>query len=330
MRNRYKLPQGVQRNYLLQAEKLSGLSGDSLATILGIVGRSYRDWRREKYPITENAVELIEKMYGLKLPFSKLKALKDWKDAKLESSRKGGLAVSVKYGGPGTPKGRSKGGKKAMAILRSRGLVPQPKPFNSPKEYSAELAEFVGILLGDGHIGKEQWSITLNSIADRDYLQFVIELVKRLFCYVPGVHYRKDCNAVVVVGSGLLSIEYLLSLGLKMGNKVKQQVGVPVWISQNREMSKACLRGLVDTDGGIFIHQYKVNGKEYRYQKLNFVNRSMPLLNFAYEEMERLGFNPKMINAVENKRVWLYNQQEVKRYLEVVGTSNPRLMKWIY
>src|SRR4030042_2565835 len=119
MENRYKLPIGIQRKYLLQVEKLSRLSGDNLARKFGIVGRSYRDWKREKYPITQKAVEIIKKTYGLKFPFSTRKAFDLWRKSKVETCRKGGIAVGLKYGGPGTPEGRSRGGKRAMAILRA-------------------------------------------------------------------------------------------------------------------------------------------------------------------------------------------------------------------
>ena len=84
MENRYKLPRGVQRRYLLQVEKISGLSGDKLAELFGIVDRSYRDWRREKYSITEEAVNIIEKKWRLCLPFSKNQAKRNWIRNKLE------------------------------------------------------------------------------------------------------------------------------------------------------------------------------------------------------------------------------------------------------
>ena len=31
---------------------------------------------------------------------------------------------------------------------------------------------------------------------------------------------------------------------------------------------------------------------------------------------------------VENKKVWLYNKDEVEQYLKLVGTHNPRLLKY--
>ena len=93
------------------------------------------------------------------------------------------------------------------------------------------------------------------------------------------------------------------------------------------EYSAACLRGLMDTDGGVFLHKYRVNGKIYSYKKICFTNRSVPLLDFVEETLLRLGFNPKKILKVENKKVWLYNSNEVEEYLGLVGTSNQRLKK---
>ena len=110
-----------------------------------------------------------------------------------------------------------------------------------------------------------------------------------------------------------------------VGNKVKQQVDVPDWIKGESEYKIACLRGLMDTDGGVFIHRYKVNGKEYSYRKICFTSHSIPLLRFVYDTLNELGFTAKIINKVANKDVWLYNTHEVDRYLELVKSSNQRL-----
>lgn len=326
MENRYKLPKNIQIKYFQDVEKISGFDQKKLASFLGIVPRSYRDWRRGKFAIPQHAIERIEKRFLVSFPTSKKSTLYIWKQSKISASRQGGFAVLRKYGGPGTPEGRSKGGKRGIQVLRERGLIPIPKPFFGPTVHSPELAEFIGILLGDGHIGKEQWSITLNAKADRKYAAFVYQLVQSLFHFKPAKYVRHDYNVVVIQGSGIRSIQYLTGLGLQIGNKVKLQVGVPEWIKNYSPYRIACLRGLIDTDGGIFNHSYRVNGKLYTYRKLSFVNRSMPLLRFTHETLLNLGFTPKMIDKVANKRVWLYNQNEVKQYLKRVGTHNQRLL----
>lgn len=82
---------------------------------------------------------------------------------------------------------------------------------------------------------------------------------------------------------------------------------------------KVCIRGLVDTDGCFALHRYRVNGKEYCYPKICFSNRSEPLLEFVYQGLKQLGFNPKRTYKYQ---VWIHNQNETRRYLKEIGTNN--------
>ena len=186
----------------------------------------------------------------------------------------------------------------------------------------------MGILLGDGGITPGQVFITLNGEADHDYVNFVIDLENRLFKEKPKIIKKNNDKAVAIYLNGIQLINYLVSIGLKIGNKVKQQVGVPNWIMSSKIYKVACLRGLMDTDGGVFLHRYKVNGKGYVYKKICFSNRSMPLLYFVEKTLKNLGFTPKIITKVENKKVWLYNESEVEKYLSLVKTHNSRLLKY--
>ena len=161
------------------------------------------------------------------------------------------------------------------------------------------------------------------------YSKFVINLISKLFGFQPSVSIRKDFNVIVITGSGIKSIKYFQTIGLKIGNKVKQQVDVPKWIQDNIDYQIACLRGLMDTDGGVFLHRYKVNGKRYIYKKISFTNKSVPLLRFVVRVLKCLKYSPKLIDKVENKKVWLYNESEVNRYLREIGSNNFRLLKYI-
>jgi hypothetical protein len=189
--------------------------------------------------------------------------------------------------------------------------------------YSASLAELVGIILGDGGISQSQLHITLNAVADQSYSWYVSQLMKDLFLYSPGVYHRKGQQAVVIVSSGTKLVERLQEIGLKVGNKVELQVDVPEWIKLNQAYSRWCVRGLMDTDGGIFWHRYRVNQRPYAYRKLCFSNLSQPLRRFVFQVLTDAGLHPKLQGK---KHVWLYSEQEVKRYLEIIGSSNQRLV----
>lgn len=326
MENRYKLSKEIQTKYLQKVEFVSKLSHEQLANLFGVVGRSYRDWKRGKFALPKRVVEIIEEQFHIAFPSSKQKTLSLWQKIKRDVSHKGGVALVQKHGGPGTPEGRKKGGTRALASMRARGIIPTEKPFHAPNEYSVELAELVGILLGDGHIGQSQWSISLNAVADAQYALFVLRLINKLFSFTPSMLHRVKTHTLVIYSGGKRNITYFQQLGLKIGNKVTQQVGVPVWIKQNASYSAACLRGLNDTDGGIFKHTYVVGKKRYTYVKLSFSNRSMPLLQFVFTTLKAAGFTPKLIDKIANKKVWLYNHVEVTQYIERIGTHNPRLL----
>ncbi len=327
MQARVKFGEGKQRKFLLDIELKSGLKCEELAAMAGVVGRSYRDWRRGQLNMSLGAAVLLSERFGVVLPEELGVLRRRWMEDKSFKGKLGGWACYRKHGSFATLEGRRAGGAKTLAILRERGIIPRAREFNFLRVRSAELAEFVGILLGDGGITQSQVCITLNSEADKEYLGFVVGLISRLFNFVPPFSKRKDCKANVIFCSGKKLVEYLVELGLKVGNKVKQQVGVPSWIEERHEYKMACVRGLMDTDGGVFVHKYKVNNKEYRYLKICFSNRSVPLLEFVTRVLENLDMTPKVISNTKNKQVWLYNQSEVERYLRVIGTHNPRLLR---
>ena len=111
-------------------------------------------------------------------------------------------------------------------------------------------------------------------------------------------------------------------LGLKTGNKIKQQVDIPNWIKRNRRFSIACIRGLVDTDGCLFNHNYKVNGKLYSYKKLAFTSFSAPLRRSVFRVLKSLGMNPRL----DRKDIRLESEEDVRRYFSIVGTHNRKLL----
>lgn len=199
-----------------------------------------------------------------------------------------------------------------------------PNKFRFPRLNDPALSEFIGIVLGDGGITNAQVHITLNSIADKDYIDYVTQLINKLFHHHAGIYHCKHAQAIRIIITGVDFIKYLQSLGLSSGNKVKNQSAVPGWICQDITFSTACLRGLIDTDGGIFRHTYKVKDVPYQYVKLCFSNCSQPLRSFVFQTLTDLKFHPKMRHP---KRVWLYSQTETFRYIQVVGTSNSRLVK---
>ena len=64
---------------------------------------------------------------------------------------------------------------------------------------SERLAEFFGIMMGDGGINnKWQANITVNAVADAAYALHIVKLIEELFGISPAVRKRKERQALVI------------------------------------------------------------------------------------------------------------------------------------
>ena len=249
----------------------------------------------------------------------------------VNKARLGGLRRVELYGNPGTPEGRSKGGRRVCEffrlhpdLARQEGFVTLKKIKKPPR--SVELAKFIGIMLGDGGIrSKYQFTISFNYKTDREFAKHVVRLIKRLFAVGHIISKRRESLGADIVVSSASVIDFLLRQGIRAGNKVKNQVDIPAWIKKDIELQKACLRGLVDTDGSLYCHRYKVNNKWYKYLKLDFTSCSKPLLRSAYAIFSNLGIRA----SLKGVHITVSAKREVNRYLATVGSSNTKFLdRW--
>ncbi len=175
---------------------------------------------------------------------------------------------------------------------------------------SATLAEFIGILLGDGSISHFQTKVTLGS-KEYSYVQYVQQLMTKLFRAQATIFQKNTGHYEVYLGSTQITT-WLLAMGLAR-NKVAAQVDVPPWIMARRELEKACLRGFFDTDGGIYALRFGV--------QISFKNRSLPLLWSLRSALLRLGYTP---SAVSGKAVYLTRREDVDRFFTEIRPANPK------
>ena len=324
---RLKFRSGNQKIFIESVISNSSLNINEIASRVKVSSRTIRDWRRERYCISKSAANYFCVNFDSVLLEPEDLLINRWKQNRRKNCIKGANSRYKIYGNPGTNKGRVKGGNKSIKILRKKGVFASAKKYKTPF-FCNDLAEWFGILLGDGGLTKTQVRISLNSVADSGYIDFVSKLSEKLLEEKPKIYKENNKKVVYVCFSGKNLVSMLLKLGLKTGNKVKQQVQVPSWIQTSKKFRISCVRGLMDTDGGIFLHKYKVREKNYIYKKICFSNRSIPLLNFVFDVLKESGFSPKLRDNVENTSVWLYNTNEVSKYLELIGSNNPRLLKF--
>jgi hypothetical protein len=191
---------------------------------------------------------------------------------------------------------------------------------------SAQLAELMGIVLGDGGINNTwQLVITLNSVSDLAYSFYVKELLEHLFLIKVVTRKRPGMNAMVLVCSSTELVDFLVSKGAARGNKIKQQIDVPAWIMTNQQFKRNFVRGLVDTDGCLYIHRHTINGILYQNIGLCFSSASKNLLYSVAKIMDENGIKPHI--SRNNQKIYLYSAQAVLSYLGVFGSSNPRILQ---
>lgn len=175
---------------------------------------------------------------------------------------------------------------------------------------SAELAEFIGIMLGDGHISHFQTIVTLGTKEEK-YVQHVASLMRRLFGIHPRILVRKTGHREVYIGSVAIT-GWLLDQGL-VQNKVARQVTVPLWIFTRSEYMRACLRGFFDTDGSIYRLKFGI--------QISLTNRSLPLLLALQMMLKTLRYKPSEVSLF---RVYLTRRDDVVRFFREIVPSNDK------
>ena len=222
----------------------------------------------------------------------------------------------------GTIEGRIKGGRVSQQRRREDPEKYRRLGCNVKKEfitppYSESFAELVGIILGDGAISKYQVRVTLDRNRDREYADFVRRLWESILSERPSMTVREEDNTILLTLSGIGLVEMLEGVGMVKGDKIAHQVSFPQWIRENLAYSTACVRGLFDTDGGLYFHRKK----QRDYLGWCFCSASRPLLLDVANTLQKLDFDVKKSGA---RKLCMYNLMSISRYFEVVGSHNPK------
>lgn len=314
-----------QTIFLKDIQSNLGLTSNELSKIAEVSARSFRDWKKEKYSIPLPVLERFCKL--AKVPLPKNIEIRDpfWYTS--EGSRKGGLARYKKYGCVGgSPEYRKK---KWFEWWERKGkfqkhpIINVCSPIKIPL-HSLKLAELVGIILGDGGITNYQLSITLNKHDDKDFAIYVKDLITKLFNVKPSFYdcqKNKQESVISIVVSRVKLVHFFVNMGLCVGSKVKNQVGVPAWINQSPNFIKACLRGMFDTDGCFYIERHYYKDKVYLNCAMSFSNYSLPLLVFFKNSLEKFNFHPTNSGS---HNITLRKEGEILRYFLEIKSSNSK------
>tara|TARA_Y100000310_G_scaffold138289_2_gene137208 strand:- start:21714 stop:22622 length:909 start_codon:yes stop_codon:yes gene_type:complete len=291
---RLKFKKSKQKELILTFKQKKKFTWDELAAYLNVKRGALLPWYREELLLPEHIY------------------------IKLDKKRQYSKEITQKYEDNW---GKSKGGKNSYGST---------KTITKPKK-STKLAELIGVILGDGNLNIAKYKnkikgysvrIVGHSQDDRDHLiNYVKPLFEKLFSLKVKNYMPKNKKALVLNIHSKELVGFLENAGLKNGNKLATQVTIPRWINENKDYLRACLRGLIDTDG--CIHQ--MSKRDPHLLRINFKNFNQKLLYSTREGFIKLGFNPSRIT---NCNVfYLSRQKEITKYLKEVGFSNEKHKK---
>ncbi len=196
------------------------------------------------------------------------------------------------------------------------------KVIKIPRE-SIRLAELMGIEFGDGGINNLwQMVITLNADKDAEYAKYVCGLIYKLFGIDPVVR-KRGKRTLQIVSSSISLVDFLIKKGAVRGNKIKQNFDIPDWVRKNDKYAKVFVRGLIDTDGCLYVHRHIVRGASYENIGFCFTSYSINLLDSVVNIFRKFGIKPYVKNKGRN--IYLYSNDAVENYLHIFGSSNPRI-----
>ncbi len=215
--------------------------------------------------------------------------------------------------------GQIKGGK---SVKKRKNLF-KKKPNRILCKPSKELAEIIGIMLGDGSIytipekSIYQVHIAGNINDEKDYL---LKYVKPLFENVFNLkmNEKRTGNALYVWKQSKELVYTLKRYGLPAGNKKLNGVKIPYWISSNNIFLKACLRGLFDTDGCVYP-----KNKTNKYPTI-WISSAIPTLRYSITvACKKLGINISKWKENRND-AYIDRRDDTLKFLKEIKFNNPK------
>lgn len=132
--------------------------------------------------------------------------------------------------------------------MKSRGLIKSSYPALAR---TGDLAELIGIVLGDGHIHKHARCDSLRIVGDAKKMGFVSrseQLIYLVFKKHPKVLKRNGSNGVNIT---FYEKNIARRLNIPTGSRAQYEYRLPAWIENNRGHTIRFLRGLYEAEGSL-------------------------------------------------------------------------------
>ena len=191
------------------------------------------------------------------------------------------------------------------------------------------MAEIVGIYIGDGHIYREgnkfQIGFTGSPRTDRELFEKLQELIFKEWNKEAKIKFRERALRMVF-RSKEISNFLIRELGLPYGEGKCEKVEIPKVILKDWNLARHTIRGIMDTDGTIFVSK---KPRVKKYPTMEITTTSPVLAEQLREILLEQGFRVGNIRRFKSKlskrmshRVPLYGKENVRKWINKIGFSN--------
>lgn len=195
-----------------------------------------------------------------------------------------------------------------------------------PTEFTADLAEEIGIHIGDGHLSANRYRYKLFGNQDESeyYENFIVGLYQNLFNIKVRLEKRERDGNIIGFEFSSKPIWFFKTktLGLITGRKGFVQVP-KIILDSNPVIWRAFIRGLFDTDGNLYF-QTRYGYKRY-YPLISLASKSRELSRATCRLLVKLGFKANFYVSKDGYGiVQLYGYENLLKYAKEIGWHNTK------
>lgn len=173
-----------------------------------------------------------------------------------------------------------------------------------------DLAELIGVVLGDGHLSKFPRTEELTIFSNANNPSFV----KRYARLMQKMFRKKPYVAKVTWGNCIRIRIYQKNiqkrLGVPFSPRAEKKIKVPRWILGNKQYIVRYLRGLYEAEGSHCIHLPTSTFKFF------FSNKNETMLRNVFRLMKKLGFHPH--RSESNHAIQISRKSEVEKAIKLL------------
>lgn len=175
-------------------------------------------------------------------------------------------------------------------------------------EKNGDLAELIGVVLGDGYIRRYPRTEELSILSNSNNIGFIERysfLVEKIFDKKPAItkHGNTNCMRIRIYQKHIQK-----RLGVPYSPRRHKKIIVPYWILKDTDLIVRYLRGLYEAEGAHCVH---IPTSTY---KVFFTNRNTSMLENVFKLVIQLGFHPHR----SLYQVQLSRKAEVEDFLRLI------------